>query len=393
MYQMSNLELFCDFWICVLYTSIFILLFYHIRKKLMKLRLISVRAICFIYFLCLLRLLLPFEAPWAICITSRIFNPIMDFMFFRRISFGHHSLYFYQILFTLYVTISIFLLLRLLFSYTVVSAQTRKKSLDPSDKAYRFLSDIQDDYSTSLNIKLYELDNLNSPLSTGLLRKCIILPASYSTLYSDEQLHFILRHEYNHLKNRDCFSKLLANVVVCLFFWNPCVYIFRKDIEQSMELRCDQMTLDGLTDNKRLQYLETMLLVIKNQNTLKASRSSLSERCALKLVSNYPVDLKERFLVISKKHYAHSFFKDLVVYTFAATLFISSYTVFFSSHYDPPLDDIEPDCACHEIDPTTDTLVIDDSDCYILLNDGSTLSVSGNAIQLWEENGGRVIRK
>ena len=47
----------------------------------------------------------------------------------------------------------------------------------------------------------------------------------------------------------------------------------------------------------------------------------------------------------------------------------------------------------HEIDPTTDTLVIDGSYCYILCSDGATLDVSENIIQVWKKDGGRVIRK
>ena len=121
--------------------------------------------------------------------------------------------------------------------------------------------------------------------------------------------------------------------------------------------------------------------------------SSASELYALTLVSNCPVDLKERFLAISKKHYNQTLIKDLAFGTVAAMIFIASYTVFFSSHYEPPMDDITPDSAYHEIDPATDTLVIDGSDCYILCSDGSTQEVSENIIQVWKKDGGRVIRK
>lgn len=390
---MSNLELFCDFWFCALYTSIFIIIFYYLRKKLMKLRLLSTRAICFIYFLCLIRLLLPLESPWAICISSRFFNPIVDIMFFRDILFGKHILHGYQILFALYIAISIASLTALIFTYIRVSSFARKKPLEPSDKAYRVLSQIQAENSTALKIDLYELDHLGSPLSMGIFKKSIVLPTNCSDNYSDIQLYYILRHEYNHLKSHDCFTKILANVVTCLFFWNPCVYIFRKDLEQSMELRCDQMTIGGMSDRERIQYMETMLMVIKNQSTSKAGHSSASELYALTLVSNCPVDLKERFLAISKKHYNQSLIKDLAIGTVAAMIFIASYTVFFSSHYEPPMDDIAPDSAYHEIDPATDTLVIDGSDCYILCSDGSTLDVSENIIQVWKKDGGRVIRK
>ncbi|MDC7294219.1 hypothetical protein NXH67_11910 [Butyrivibrio sp. DSM 10294] len=160
-----------------------------------------------------------------------------------------------------------------------------------------------------------------------------------------------------------------------------------------MELRCDQVTIGGMSDRERIQYMETMLMVIKNQSTSKAGHSSASGLYALTLVSNCPVDLKERFLAISKKHYNQSLYKDLSMVTVAAMIFIASYTVFFSSHYEPPMDDISPDSSYHEIDPATDTLVIDGSYCYILCSDGATLDVSENIIQVWKKDGGRVIRK
>lgn len=387
---MTDIELFCDFWSCALYTSFFIFLFYHIRKRLMKMSLLSVRTICFIYLLCLIRLLIPFEAPWSVCIGSDIFNPIINFLFFYEYHIGSMSLHVHHLLLFTYATISALLLIKMVVVYISVFNKLRLEPISNCKIAYEELEKIKSEHSSPQNIKIYELNAIASPFSLGIINKCIILPQGAGNIYSREEMHFIIKHEYNHLINHDCLIKLLSNVAVCLFFWNPCVYIFRRDLEQSLELRCDHNTLKNVSALDRIKYLETMLYVLKSSNAQQVSPVKERTLYALTLVSNIPISLKERFTTISNPTFRRNFTKDFSIVIIACIMFIASYSVFFSAKYDPPHVDIEPCEDSHELNPITDTLVISDSTCYVICEDGFQLEVPNIYINIWKKEGGNI---
>ncbi len=391
---MSSIEIFCDFWACALYTSIFIILFYYIRKKLMKLSFLSISSLCFIYLLCLLRLLMPFEAPWAICIGNTIFNPIIDILFFAEYHIGNITFYGHQFVLSAYAATSIVLLLKMLISYLNAARIITKYPLSSVDKIYDILNKVQSEHQSSAKIKLFELEGINSPISFGIFKNAIVLPTNASRLYSENELYYVIKHEFNHLASHDCLLKLLSNIAVCVFFWNPCVYIFRKDLEQSLELRCDRNTINGVFESDRIRYLETMLKVLKNQETPKAFASTVVPVYALNLVSNHPVNIKERFIAISKGNTHRSIGKEVSFCIVMTVLFVASYSVFFGAQYDPPAEDIAPNSTYHEVNPLTDTLVIDGSQYYIIFKDGSMVSVNDkNVINIWESEGGLILKK
>ena len=94
-----------------------------------------------------------------------------------------------------------------------------------------------------------------------MFHKRILIPAKE---YSDDELHYIILHEYTHLKNNDVLTKLLINSICAVYWWNPLVYLLRKDMQQSLEIRCDGLVSKKMDSISRSNYLAVMLTEFKD---------------------------------------------------------------------------------------------------------------------------------
>ena len=81
------------------------------------------------------------------------------------------------------------------------------------------------------------------PCCMGVFKKRILIPEKS---FSDTELYYIIFHEYIHLQNNDFLVKMLINMLCAFYWWNPFVCLLKKDLNQSMEIRCDSLVVQRL---------------------------------------------------------------------------------------------------------------------------------------------------
>lgn len=134
-------------------------------------------------------------------------------------------------------------------------------------------------------VKLYRNSFVTTPMLVGIIRPRIILP---DAAYSDEQLKNILLHEVTHLKRFDLAVKWLAVFAVALHWFNPLVYLVKREMNRACELACDEKVLDILGSADKQAYGETLISVVAAQKcprgalqaTMCEEKESLKERVA-----------------------------------------------------------------------------------------------------------------
>ena len=117
-------------------------------------------------------------------------------------------------------------------------------------------------------IRIRQFDRIHSPLTYGIFRPVILLPKAVLE-QSDQTLHYILTHEYLHIRRFDCLTKLLLAAVLCLHWPNPMVWLMYHLMNQDIELSCDEGVLRQLGVENRQSYALALL-------NLEAQRSGLS---------------------------------------------------------------------------------------------------------------------
>ena len=77
----------------------------------------------------------------------------------------------------------------------------------------------------------------------------------------------MFRHELCHFLSRDLWIKVGFQVIGCVLWWNPVMPLLKRNVEQLLELRCDQKVCRRLSAEKQLSYMETLSVLMKLGST------------------------------------------------------------------------------------------------------------------------------
>lgn len=101
-----------------------------------------------------------------------------------------------------------------------------------------------------------------SPMAAGLLRPRLLLP---DRDLPERELEFILRHELTHVKRRDLWYKALMLLANALHWFDPLVWLLRREANETVELLCDAQAMAGADEGTRREYCETLLSNIRRE--------------------------------------------------------------------------------------------------------------------------------
>jgi len=85
---------------------------------------------------------------------------------------------------------------------------------------------------------------IETPLTAGLLRHRIILPAN-AEHWSSETAEAVLRHEIAHIARADNAVNLLASIVLVLHWFDPLAWFAQHRLRREAEFACDDAVLNG----------------------------------------------------------------------------------------------------------------------------------------------------
>ena len=390
---MEPLYMFYDFFMGIITCSLCITFLYYFRKKLFHVGALSIRGLVLMYGLCVFRAIIHFEMPWSIPLKFNIIRPVVDVLFFTPVRIGNSDYYGYYVVGSLYFLTVLFFLNKMTYSYIKASNILNNAEEIHDSYTSEVLNQVKKDYGFRKKCKLYSLPGLVSPISTGIIKKRIIIPAGYRELFSEIDLYNIISHEYNHLLNGDNLILLIINIASCILFWNPFMKLMKKDFEQSLELRCDNKVTQRMDSEHTILYLTTMLSVLKLSDSSRDDAELDHFTPVLNFVSNKPLYLEERFRMISNNYGIknNSVMSSLVI-LFMSVLVLCSYTFILQAEYEPPVEDIIEGSDCFEIDLDTDYLIVSkDGDYSIHLKNGTEKNGTEYDYNWWRKNNGRII--
>jgi beta-lactamase regulating signal transducer with metallopeptidase domain len=99
-------------------------------------------------------------------------------------------------------------------------------------------------------------------------RATIVLPMRLLGQLDEQSAALILAHELAHLRRRDHWVRAVELIVSTVYWWNPLVWLIRRQMHQAEELCCDAWVRWAFPDCTK-RYAE---LVLKTAESLNASR-------------------------------------------------------------------------------------------------------------------------
>jgi hypothetical protein len=86
--------------------------------------------------------------------------------------------------------------------------------------------------------------DLRVPVSCGVLRPTIVLPAPLCEPPAVDKLRWVLGHELTHLQRRDAWSGLLMGLGQALYFYVPCFWWLRRQVRLCQEYIADAAAVE-----------------------------------------------------------------------------------------------------------------------------------------------------
>ena len=226
----------------------------------------------------------------------------------------------YVCLFFIWSALALVLFVRKVTVYQGFIQYIKAGNKEVSDiKILNLLSDCEEKLNIKTRVELSCNPLIASPMLIGFFRPRIILPVGE---WEDKELSYIFVHELIHYKQRDMFYKWLIQIVVCVHWFNPFVYLLEKEVNKSCELSCDEKVISVLDDTARREYGDTLISFLKSNNLYKSSLASVT-------LTEGAEQLKERLGAIMN---FKSKTKTIRVLTVILTLFILSGAVLIGGY-------------------------------------------------------------
>lgn len=108
-------------------------------------------------------------------------------------------------------------------------------------------------------LPLQSMAGIYSPALTVSLKPMILLPANITDTLTDAQLACALRHELTHYRRRDHLLMLLLRLLTCVYWFNPIVWLMKRELMKDMETACDSAVTARLNGTERREYAMTLL--------------------------------------------------------------------------------------------------------------------------------------
>lgn len=351
------------------WSSVLIVLFYFLRTRTGLLHVCSISTVILLYLFCAIRIVLPIELSWTYVVSGgEVYNVIYSVLAYK-IGFAR----LYELFFVIWMIGTLCILSGYLIMYHRVIIYIR--SIQKAEcKACR---QILDELDKGKRIEVIKTTAVKSPCCLGVFKKRILLPDKE---YNRDELRYILLHEYTHLCNNDILLMVLIKVLCGIYWWNPVVYLLRKELNQSMEIRCDLSVAGHLNENERADYLSVML------DTFRESRKTNKLVGVAGLVESHPESLLERFQIVADMGVVQKNRANMFAGLMMLLLLTVSYSFILQSKYETPVSEIETDKDVYEVDEEN-SYIIKQGDTYILHTASTEIIISEETLKMLVEEG------
>ncbi len=176
-------------------------------------------------------------------------------------------------------------------SYLIVFHRYRKRLRPVTDaQLVKRICILQKRTIGHARLMVYQSGAVASPCLMGLLRPKLVLPTDGSR-WKKTELELVIAHELCHYRKRDLWLKMLMAAVCRLHWFNPCVWLMKKQFFYDMELACDGSVLAGKDEEEREKYAKVMLMFAGNRKGTAAFSTSFGgSRKQMKARIDYMLD-------------------------------------------------------------------------------------------------------
>lgn len=360
-----------------------LLLIFILRRRSDYLTKYGVTFISILYIFCTVRMLFPIEFPShqkVIC-DPYLYSFLMNLC---AKSEDIHKKIVMAVILTIWIIGIIIAVVHKMREWNKVKGYLIKGTSEGDGVAEKILREIDSECPIKIEYNLA----IAEPFIKGLRHPVIYLPEKEC---NEKELEFILMHEYLHWKRKDLWKKFIINIIGMIFWWNPLAYLLCKDLDQIIELNCDNAMSKKYSEMDTLYYLDTLTYMAGGR---RANFDEVSSN-TLGFVKKLEVrPLKQRFhYVMFKKDDKRTQRKmNLFILGVSVIWFVASYYFILQPKYTMPQVEVYQEDASFVSDDGNSYLEEQKDGSYIFYYAGFTDTVSKEDVESGMYEGYPIIK-
>lgn len=367
----------------LLWSSLLIVAIYLLRHTRFKQH-FGVLSMVLLYLFCAVRLFLPLEFPHTLIAADGVIYPhIYNLLTRERDMLANKPLV--LILCAAWLLGFCELLFRYIRQYRKAIYSVKNYAEPWDERTNALLEQVQWQTRRKITVQGYTALNIESAFGLGVLHKRIILP---DRDYTETELRYVLLHEYTHFLNHDTLVKLLVTLFCMIFWWNPVVYLLQKDLEQTLEIKCDLSVARTLDEQERAAYLRTILSLMKQTGR----KHRLPFMATALFQADAQAEIKERFvMVLSYSAHQHHRAASIMFTGVFAVLLIASYAILPQPKFEAPSSEKD---GRIEFDSSTAYILQDNTSGYWLHIQGEQpMKLTKSEAEFYQQTGMTLVKE
>lgn len=211
-----------------------------------------------------LRMMVPVNFPFTRTIYSSKLLIGLGNIVYANV-YGDREILVSDLLLWLWIGVAVILLIRYFYKRVKVRRILEQYVIKDTDTKEYYESFLNDTKIRS--IKIAVIPGEEQAAIFGVIRPIMILP---DAVLEEKTVVHMIRHEMKHYANYDLWLKFFVDLLVVIHWWNPIVYMMRKELSLAFELSNDYMVTKDMSELGKIEYAETLVQAAKLMSNQQA---------------------------------------------------------------------------------------------------------------------------
>lgn len=136
-----------------------------------------------------------------------------------------------------------------------------------------------------------------TPSTFGVKTRTVFIPAGMINSFNEQEMDFILHHEFYHVIHRDLLKKFLVMLLSSIHWFNPLFYLLRENLAGWQESANDEEVTKDFDESEKKEYKDLMIKVMRIEKEQQKKNKLL-----LHFTGNSMRYYKRRMLRVERKY-------------------------------------------------------------------------------------------
>lgn len=224
----------------------------------------TVKIIFAIIAVIMLRMMVPVNFPFTRTIYSSKLLIGLGNIVYANV-YGDRQVLVSDLLLWAWISVAVILLIRYFYKRVKVRRILEQYVIKDTDTKEYYESFLNDTKIRSIKIAVIPGERQSAIF--GVIRPIMILP---DAVLEEKTVAHMIRHEMKHYANYDLWLKFFVDLLVVIHWWNPVVYVMRKELSLAFELSNDYMVTRDMPELEKLEYAQTLVQAAKLMSNQQA---------------------------------------------------------------------------------------------------------------------------